>query len=177
MPSETPASREGATSVRPVRRRSRLPYYLLLILAAGVVPLLRWINARIPHPAALGVEQGRLAACPDSPNCVSSQAEAAGARVEPLRFSGGPDVIPGRIKAAVGGLRGATLVGEGPGYLRYEFKSPLWGFVDDVEFLVAPKEGVVHLRSASRVGYSDLGANRRRIEAIRGEWLRIAPAG
>lgn len=60
----------------------------------------------------------------------------------------------------------AELITEQPGYLHAEFSTRVLGFVDDVEFLPAPNEGVIHLRSCSRLGYSDLGANRSRAEAI-----------
>lgn len=104
---------------------------------------------------------GRLAPCPDSPNCVSSFAEAERHAIEPLRA----DLVA--IRSLIGELNNADVVAEGDNYLRAEFTTRLIGFVDDVEFLYHPDEGVTHVRSASRVGYSDLGANRQRIERLR----------
>jgi uncharacterized protein (DUF1499 family) len=59
-----------------------------------------------------------------------------------------------------------------PEYLHVEFKSAVFGFVDDVEFAIGESPGVIHVRSASRLGYWDMGANRRRVERIREEFAR-----
>ena len=59
-----------------------------------------------------------------------------------------------------------------PDYLYAEYSSALFGFVDDVEFYFPPETHIIHVRSASRLGHSDLGVNRKRIEAIRARLLR-----
>jgi len=129
------------------------------------------------RPANLGLSDGRLAPCPDSPNCVSSQADAESQRVEPLplaamRGADEPDIdVSGRaierLAAIVAHMPGGKVVRQTEDYLHAEFTSRLFRFVDDVEFHVDVPAGKIHCRSASRVGYSDMGANRRRIEAIR----------
>lgn len=120
---------------------------------------------------------GRLRACPDSPNCVSSQARDAAHRVEPIAFAGDPAAVPDRLRRVVVSLPRARIVSASENYLHAEFTSLLFRFVDDVELLVDPAERLIHVRSASRVGYSDLGANRRRVEAIRRAFERAgAPA-
>jgi uncharacterized protein (DUF1499 family) len=58
-------------------------------------------------------------------------------------------------------------VNETPGYLHAECRSALFGFVDDLELHLRVSEGVIAVRSASRLGYSDLGVNRRRVEILR----------
>ena len=115
------------------------------------------------RPDHLGAKDGRLARCKRTPNCVSSQADPADREhyISPIKgeFS--------RVRKAVESMPGATVIEEKPDYLYAEFRTPLLGFVDDVEFLLG--DGVIHVRSASRLGRRDFGVNRKRIEALR--WL------
>lgn len=117
----------------------------------------------------LGIVDGRLAPCPNKPNCVSSQA-AAGDRqhyIVALTYSGEPTEARGRLERAIAGMKRARLVVREGNYWRVEFTSALRRFVDDVEFLFDDNDRRIDLRSASRVGYSDLGVNRKRAEEIR----------
>lgn len=117
----------------------------------------------------LGIVDGRLSPCPNKPNCVSSQA-AVGDRqhyIEALSYGGEPAQARERLERAIGDMKRARVVVRQADYWRVEFTSALWRFVDDVEFLFADKAKRIDVRSASRVGYSDLGVNRRRIEEIR----------
>lgn len=107
---------------------------------------------------------GALQPCPESPNCVSSQADPSDAQHYAPPLDVPPADAAARIKQVMNGL-GATLVEERDGYLAFTVTSSIFKFVDDVEFLIG--EDGVHIRSASRVGHSDLGANRKRVEAIR----------
>ena len=127
------------------------------------------------RPAALGVREGRLAPCPASPNCVSSQAPEAGQRVEPLPFSGPAAAAMQRLAAIVRSLPRATVVSATETYLHAEFRSAVFRFVDDVEFFADETAGVIHVRSASRVGSSDFGVNRRRVDAVRARWREPLP--
>jgi uncharacterized protein (DUF1499 family) len=108
-----------------------------------------------------------LAACPASPNCVSSQASDAAQRVEPLRYGGDAAVAMRRLRSVVEAMPRARVVAASDTALHAEFTSRLLRFVDDVDCVVDPAAGVIQIRSASRLGYSDLGANRSRVEAIR----------
>ncbi len=110
---------------------------------------------------------GRLAPCPNKPNCVSSQAEDGEQRVEPLAFTGSPEDVIDRLRRIVVDMPRTRIVSADERYLHAEFRSRIFRFTDDVELLVDPEAGVVHVRSASRTGYSDLGANRKRVEALR----------
>ena len=103
------------------------------------------------------------------PNGVSSQCDPGDTvhYVAPLRFAGDPSVAWQRLVQAVDGTRGSRMVEERSGYLCVEFRSRFFGFVDDAEFALAPSEGAIHVRSAARLGHSDFGVNRRRIEFIR----------
>ena len=117
-------------------------------------------------PTNLGVHDGRLAFCPSSPNCVSSQASDDVHRIDPLRFAAGDaDVAFLHLKEVLSARKDAKIVDDGRDYLRVELRTTL--FVDDVEFLLDRENNLIHLRSASRRGYSDLGKNRKRIEEIR----------
>lgn len=138
----------------------------LIVLVAPVV-LLAVLSLASRRPDTLGVTDGRLAPCPSSPNCVSSRAEDDAHRIEPFRIDGPPDRAMARLEAALTSLpRIAILTREGD-YLHAEATSALFRFVDDLEFLLDRDAGVIHVRSAARAGHSDLGVNRKRMEAIR----------
>ena len=116
------------------------------------------------RPTNLGVQGGKLASCPSSPNCVSSQASDNHA-IAPLRFSGDAQAALRKLKAVVEAMPRTRIIDSKPDYLYAEFSTALMGFVDDVEFYC---DGTaIQVRSASRLGYSDLGVNRKRVEAIR----------
>lgn len=112
-------------------------------------------------PQNIGVVEGRLTPCPESPNCVSSFASDETHGIAPLAA----DLR--QVERVLVGMDAANIVRAADNYLYAEFTSRLMGYVDDVEFLYDPASSVTHVRSASRLGYSDMGANRKRIEAIR----------
>ena len=114
-----------------------------------------------------GPVEGRLAPCLRSPNCVSSQAVDPKHRVEPLRYRGAPGAAWDAALRAVEALPRTRVVEVRGDYLRAEATSRLLRFVDDLELLHVPEERAIHVRSASRLGYSDLGVNRKRVEALR----------
>ena len=122
------------------------------------------------RPTSLGVTNGTLTACPDSPNCVSSQARDERHRIEPLATGDDPEAAFARLIEIVRRRPDATVIDSTGTYLRLELRTTF--FIDDAEFLLDRERRVIHLRSASRVGYSDLGLNRRRIEEIRRQWQR-----
>ena len=109
-----------------------------------------------------------LKPCPASPNCVSSLAgEDSAHHVMPLSWSGDLAQAKAKLRQAVLTAGDATFVAEGDTYWHIEFRSRVFRFVDDVEFLFDLENKLIHVRSASRVGYSDLGVNRKRVEWIR----------
>jgi len=126
--------------------------------------LIRWIT---PEPDDLGVRDGRLAPCPASPNCVSSDAPPGGQRVAPFALAVAPEAAWKVAREVVVALPGAVIVREEPAYLHAECMTRLLGFVDDLELQLRPQQALIAVRSASRLGYGDLGANRRRVEALR----------
>jgi len=117
------------------------------------------------RPTNLGVRNGILAACPSSPNCVSSQAVDNRHRIAPITFNDEPDRAFARLRQVLAARNDTTVISEQPGYLRVELRTML--FVDDGEFYLDRERRVIEVRSASRLGYSDLGKNRRRLEEIR----------
>jgi uncharacterized protein (DUF1499 family) len=117
------------------------------------------------RPTNLGVRDGKLAACPSSPNCVSSQAGQGSHAIAPLSFSGDGAAAMKKLEAVVRAMPRTEVMVSKPDYLYAEFSTPLLGFVDDVEFFCDGE--VIHVRSASRLGYSDLGVNRKRVNMIR----------
>lgn len=111
-----------------------------------------------------GLIDGRLSPCDAKPNCVCSQKDTDQQQyVKPLGqyVDNLSSVIPDIER-----LGGKVIVLE-QNYLAAEFSSSLFGFVDDLELLWDPVAKVIHIRSASRVGYSDMGVNRKRVEALR----------
>ena len=110
----------------------------------------------------------RLRPCPSSPNCVSSwPGEDEAHRIASLSWAGNLEHSKLRLRQAVLKAGNATFIEETETYWHVEFRSLILRFVDDVEFLFDRDSQLIHVRSASRVGYSDLGVNRRRVEKIR----------
>ncbi len=117
------------------------------------------------RPDGLGLTDGHLADCPDSPNCVSSQAASDTQRMEALPLALPVAEAQAALHALLGEMDRVEIVGAEPGYIHAEATSRL-GFVDDVEFAFDEAEGLLHFRSASRLGYGDMGVNRARMEEI-----------
>jgi uncharacterized protein (DUF1499 family) len=105
--------------------------------------------------------------CPDAPKCVSSQVNDPRHFIEPYTFDDQPEEAMLRLKEALLSEKRVTIVIEQPTYLRAEVRSLIFSFVDDVEFTLLPEQGLVHIRSSARIGYTDFGVNRRRVERIR----------
>jgi len=140
------------------QRASGLAVVAVLVLATGC-------SGGRP-PLSLGVTAGRLAPCPGSPNCVSSEAAAVEQRVEPLRYDGDAAQARARLLEVLNGMERVRIVQSTDDYLHAEFRSAVFGFVDDVEFYFSPP-GTIQVRSASRTGYYDFGVNRERVETLR----------
>ncbi len=149
---------------------SKLLKIFIYLIIGGLLAffLLRRLVARAsPMPENLGVENGRLAPCPDSPNCVATQATAEQHAIAPIVYDGETAVAQERILAILQADPSFTLITNSPTYLHAEARSNLWRFIDDVEFFFDEADGLIHFRSASRLGYGDGGVNRQRLEAIR----------
>ena len=125
------------------------------------------------RPVNLGYAVGKFAPPSWKPNTVSSTVEPSDKHyIEPLPFTGTASTAWKRLREIVASSNGASIVTDGETYLYAEFSSGLLGFVDDVEFAIGEKAGVIHARSGSRLGIDDLGVNRKRIEKIRQALLK-----
>jgi uncharacterized protein (DUF1499 family) len=157
-PAAAPGGR--AWPVRRASRRSRALQRLRPVLL--VLPLALAGCHRVPVGLAGAGEA--LRSCPGTPNCVSTEAADRRHAMAPLPFQGSARVAQARAKAALLQEPRTRIVEEQPGYLRAEARSRVFRFVDDVEVLVDSSAKLVRFRSASRVGRSDLGVNRARME-------------
>jgi uncharacterized protein (DUF1499 family) len=128
------------------------------------MPLLRYAGKR---PKALGVRDTRLAPCPSSPNCVSSDAADPLHAVPLLELIAPPQEAWRAVHELVQALPRTRIVTENENYLHAECRSALIGFVDDLEFHLRPAAEVIAVRSAARIGRRDFGVNRRRVERLR----------
>jgi len=121
------------------------------------------------QPPELGLLDGKLRPCPDTPNCVCSEASQADAMhfIEPIKVRGDKTGYAWeKLLEAVQGEGGEVKL-QSDGYMHATFTSLIFRYVDDVEARLDADAGLIHLRSASRVGHSDLGANRKRTEGVR----------
>lgn len=127
---------------------------VLLVMSGGI-----WADV-ITYPAAQ-----QLKPCPSRDNCVSSQERGSRYEIEPLRFNGSPREARDHLLRIIASRPGAKIVVADAEHIKVEFRTRWLRFVDDADFLIG--NGVVEVRSASRLGYSDFGVNRKRIEEIR----------
>jgi len=115
----------------------------------------------------LKAKDHRLASCPDSPNCVCTLDDSTDHGIPPYRYGKTLDEAKAIVKQVFSQLSRTELVQEEGNYLHYEVRSLLFRFIDDVEILFDDASKTIHFRSAARVGYSDFGVNRRRMEEVR----------
>ena len=127
-------------------------------------------------PRSLGARDGKLMPPSSTPNSASSQAslypghpQQAYAAMEPIQLKEEGGAAMRRLAALLRAIPGARLVTDEPDYLYAQFSTPVLRFTDDVEFWLDRKAGVIHFRSASRIGRKDFGVNRARMETIRAQ--------
>jgi uncharacterized protein (DUF1499 family) len=121
----------------------------------------------------LGIVAGRLADCPDRPNCVCTDALDPSHRIDAFPLAMEPGEAWSAIRAAVTALPRTRIVKRTGDYLHAQCQSKWFGFVDDLELHLRTTHGnVVAVRSASRIGYSDFGVNRARVEQLRSDLVK-----
>lgn len=131
-----------------------------------------------PATARTGIVDGKFLPCPGSPNCVSSMESGGTAAIAPIDYSPlSRGLALERLLSLLKADANCLIVEQkelqdGGIYVRAEYRSKLFRFVDDVEFLLPPESSLIQVRSASRVGYSDMGVNRKRVEDIRGRFIQ-----
>lgn len=131
---------------------------------AAIPGISNWVAGESP---ALGVEDGKLLPCPDKPNCVVSQGADADHGIAPIQYTRDRAAARELLIKVLGVVPRTEIVTQTDDYIRVKCTSRIMGFVDDAEFYFPPDESVIQLRSAARLGESDLGVNRRRLEQIR----------
>jgi uncharacterized protein (DUF1499 family) len=118
---------------------------------------------------ATQAEEKKLAPCPNSPNCVSSQAADEGHFIAPFKITGNVEEAWTALKKALTSQSRTVITGETDDTLHAEATSLVFRFVDDVDAILDADAGLIHIRSASRTGYGDFGVNRKRVEKLRSQ--------
>jgi uncharacterized protein (DUF1499 family) len=140
-------------------RLNILPALCLLIIATAC--------NTAPAPKTLGLKQEKLAPCPDKPNCVGSMyPEDSAHYLAPWQLAVKGDVAMKKLQQILAETNKVAVQTAQDDYLHAVFTIPVFGFKDDVEFYLPSEGGLLHYRSASRVGHSDLGVNKRRMEKL-----------
>ena len=137
---------------------------LLPVLGAATLAILSFRAGG--RPRTLGLQDGKLHPCGDTPNCISSKSTASNQWMEPIPLTIEPARALELLKTVICTMPRAQIVTADDQYLHAEFESALFRFVDDLEFVIKADENLIHFRSQSRVGYSDFGVNRRRMQSI-----------
>ena len=141
---------------------------ILSCLIGAVLILLFVLGVLSREGKPPGLFEGHLSKCPDKPNCVCSEfSEDASHHIEPIAV---PDAAAGTftlLKTVILDM-GGVIHTDREDYLAATFSSPVFGFTDDLEIRNDTGRGVIHIRSASRVGHGDMGVNRRRVEQLKG---------
>ena len=143
--------------------------FLVLVTAAAVVLMV--VLSCSGQTPSVNLVNGKFRSCPNTPNCVSSDSQTDLARIDPLAFPGDADEAWQRVQQIVVETGGQIQSREAD-YIWATYTSRLFRFVDDLELRLDRGAGVVHVRSASRVGRSDLGVNRKRVETLRERFQR-----
>jgi len=147
--------------------KKHMVYLIATLVVLSPVIALAVLSALATKPKNLGASNGLLAPCPNSPNCVSTQNSDSQHTIEAIVFDGSPEDAMRKLKAVLAVIPRMEIITETESYLHAEATSLIFRFRDDVEFVVDRQENLIHFRSASRVGNSDLGANRKRMKEIR----------
>jgi uncharacterized protein (DUF1499 family) len=118
-------------------------------------------------PKEIGMKGQFFHNCPNSPNCVSTMEKRKGYYIAPIKYSLSKEDAFKKMLVVINAMNKVTILKQTPSYIHAVFRTPLMNFADDVEFYFPEKVQVIHLKSASRIGFSDMGVNRKRVESIR----------
>jgi len=141
--------------------------FSLTLLTWLWVPIFVFLAACASNQVTTGLVDNRFAPCPDSPNCVSSDATDEKHRVEPYRLIAAAEDAWHGLQNVLAAEERTRLIEVNDSYLHVEVRSAVMRFVDDTEFSLRASEGIIAVRSAARTGHNDGGVNRKRIERIR----------
>lgn len=146
-------------------RLDHMKYLLTVIAGCGLFFLLS--NWPFKKPTSLGVSKGRLSSCPETPNCVSSQSIDKQHAIAPFMVDGPSEQVMAQLVIAIESMKGSRIVRNDGPYIHAEYTSRFWEFVDDLECYYDKAAHIVHVRSSSRLGTTDFGVNRKRVEQLR----------
>jgi len=127
-----------------------------------------------PRPDNLGLKNNLLLSCPKSPNCVLSQASDPKHQIHPIHYTSSVEIAKEKLIKVIQSMDGTRIITQDEVYWHVEFTTRWLRFIDDVEFYFPESEALIHLRSASRSGYWDLGVNRKRTKEIRSRFEELA---
>jgi len=144
------------------------------ILIGGVIMLWGINGYSVGRPHNLGLKNNMLAPCPSSPNCVLSQMSDAKHKIKPIYYATSVEEAKEKLIKVIQSMDGTRIIKQDEVYWHVEFTTRWLRFIDDVEFYFPESEALIHLRSASRSGYWDLGVNRKRVEEIRSRFEELA---
>jgi uncharacterized protein (DUF1499 family) len=154
----------------------------LIINISIIVIIIVWVLLRVilpnqttffagQQPKNIGIISEQLAPCPNTPNCVSSFSQDLSHKIAPMPYNFTKKEALTKLETIINSQKRAKIIIQTDNYIYAQFTSFLMGYVDDVEFLLDDSKKIINVRSASRLGESDLGANRDRIEKISKEFL------
>ena len=157
-----------------VKKLSRAFIVTTILFALGLVGLMA-ASAMSKRPETLGITGGKLQSCGGLPNCVSSESIQGTEQrnsMPPIPYDCSPPEAMNRLIRIVAAMPRAKVVSQTSNYLHAEFASLVFRFTDDVEFRIDEADSVIRFRSASRIGISDLGVNRARMEEMARKFAR-----
>ena len=120
----------------------------------------------------LGLQNGHLRSCPNSPNCVSSRANDSEHQVSALQLQMTPEQSWEQVKTTIKALPRTRIITATSEYIHAECRSAVFGFIDDLELHLLQEQGQIEVRSLARLGYYDFGVNRERVEQLRSRLLK-----
>lgn len=138
---------------------------IAFILIAASTLLIVGCSSKVPDN--LGMKDGLFSKCPEDPNCVSSQATDVVHKIDPIVATGSADKVMVDLQNSIESIFGSKVVEIKGNYLRAEFTSRVMRFTDDLECFYDKANGLIHVRSAARIGYTDFNVNRKRVEELR----------
>lgn len=141
--------------------------FIVLLLAITIIAATLLVMQNLKPPNNLGITNGKLSPLPSTPNAVSSQTEDKERYVEPLVFKTDSKTTRTALKAMLSSFKNVNIVTESDYYIHAVSISGKMRYRDDLEFFIDTNQNIVHFRSGSRVGYSDMGLNRERYNQIK----------
>lgn len=148
--------------------------FKLMMYGFAFFTLMGLLGCGASKPKDLGVDNGQLKPCPSSPNCVSTQADTSNDEhyMVPIDYEGPREEAKEKLMTVIDEMPRTKVITNQDNYMHVTFTTLIFRFVDDVEFYLPADQNAIHFRSASRLGYSDLGANRRRMNQVKEKFAK-----